>query len=73
MGNSDLFLADFSHFGPVLANLEDFLTKKEKKNAYDLGGCDKNKFLLLLLLSLIFWTPEAKKVENSKKKIRWPF
>ena len=29
MGNSDLFWADFSHFRPVLANLEDFLTEKK--------------------------------------------
>ena len=41
MGNSDLFWADFSHFGPVLAILKVFLTEMEKKVTYDLGGCDK--------------------------------
>ena len=32
MWNSDLFWADFSHFGPVLTILEVFLTELEKKD-----------------------------------------
>ena len=59
MGNSDLFWADFSHFGPVLAILEVFLTEfkknKKMKNLHMTLEDVTKLFFWLLLLSLIFW------------------
>ena len=51
MGNSDLFWADFSHFVPVLAILEVFLTELEKMNKM------KNLHMTLEDVKKLFYFP----------------